>query len=480
MNRAVILLVVALASCTFANDADREGWQEDFEALVDHMAGVYANLEWATEERGLDVFTLYHDTRARLGAARSRRSARRAVRKFIAAFDDPHFRVSHGHQRQPGRNGTPDPGILPGTSADDALDAMGFAERNLDFRIAFAKLPGFDRVTPSDANPFAWATFAVKNRSVGVLRIAHFGDDGYPDVARALWPTFEAQLEGSCDRDCQWKFRSQVMDALLAFLAEGAAEFRRRGVAAVVIDITGNGGGTDWAAMAPRIFAPPLTRCPPIGVVRHPHHTERLIRWRDYLQSFLDERSLSDESRRTVEMARDSVAAMVRKTEEPCDRSGVFRTSGATLPCTQLAFSPACGVLEYLPHGSLPDLDERSAIFDPLDGTFEEGVWNGPLFVLMDHQTASASEHFISLLEANDAATFLGERTMGAGCGYIAGGIPAYLPHLDLTVRMPDCARFRANGRNEIEGFEPDIPVDWSGGTTRRARRVYDVLQGIL
>jgi hypothetical protein len=423
---------------------------------------------------------LYRDTRARLAEAGSRRAARKILTDFVKAFDDPHFRIEKGDYRQGGGNGSSAAGLAPGTETDQALDAMGFSDRDLDFRVDFEKLPGFEGVVPSEENPFAWARFDVGRRVVGVLRIAHFGDDGYPEVAAMLWPEFAARLEGPCDDSCQWGFRQRVMDALLAYLAEGASALRALGVDAVLIDVSGNGGGTDWAGVAPRVFAPPLLECPPVGVVRHPHHTERLELRREYLQDLIDRLEISDESRSILGAARDSVAGLIEDTESPCDRSGVFEVADATLGCSQLAFSPACGVLGYLPPAALADVPQRAVVFEPLGNSFEEGVWDGPLFVLMDGNTASASEQFVSLLEANHAATFIGERTLGAGCGYIGGGIPIYLPHLDVTVRMSDCVRYRANGRNEIEGIEPDVPIEWKGGNGERARRVHEALQALL
>ncbi len=480
MHRSIFLLLLALGGCSPASSAERLGWQEDFDALADHMAVVYANLEWAVQERGINTAQLYQDTRAALGNASSRRSARKLVRRFVASFDDPHMRVSNGDSRAPGQGGVPDPGVAPDIGADDALETIGFRGRDLDFKIDFERLPGFTHLEPSATNPFAWGIFTVGEKTVGVLRIAHFGDDGYPQVARPLWDDFASELAGPCDNGCQWQFRTMVMDRLLAYLAEGARALADAGVDAVLIDITGNGGGTDWAAVAPRIFTPPLLHCPPIGVVRHPHHGGRLAHRADYFQLLLDERPLSGSSRMIVTSAQTATMQRAMEASKPCDRRSAFHAAGALPDCTQLTFGPACGALEYLAPGSLSDLEERAVIFEPLNATFEEGTWAGPLFVLTDGGTASASEQFVSLLEANGAAVLMGEKTYGAGCGFIAGGIPIYLPHIDVTVRMPDCARYRANGRNELEGIEPQVQIDMDGNNREKARRVHDALAGLL
>ena len=63
----------------------------------------------------------------------------------------------------------------------------------------------------------------------------------------------------------------------------------------------------------------------------------------------------------------------------------------------------------------------------------------------------------------------IGERTYGAGCGFLDGGLPLELPNSGHQVWMPDCARYRIDGTNEIEGIDPDVPLAWSdlGGSER-------------
>lgn len=56
--------------------------------------------------------------------------------------------------------------------------------------------------------------------------------------------------------------------------------------------------------------------------------------------------------------------------------------------------------------------------------------------------------------------TAIGERTYGAGCGYLNGGIRFQLPNTGLDVRVPDCVRVRANGENEVVGIEPNIKIN--------------------
>jgi C-terminal processing protease CtpA/Prc len=137
----------------------------------------------------------------------------------------------------------------------------------------------------------------------------------------------------------------------------------------------------------------------------------------------------------------------------------------------------ATGVFDWLPDGALADVGARAELYSPFGRDVPTGVWTGPLYVLVDRRSASATEALVAMLKDNGAATVIGERTFGAGCGYMDGGLPIELPHSGWVVRMPDCARFRIDGTNEIEGIEPDVPLPWTElGGAERARALVEAL----
>jgi C-terminal processing protease CtpA/Prc len=94
------------------------------------------------------------------------------------------------------------------------------------------------------------------------------------------------------------------------------------------------------------------------------------------------------------------------------------------------------------------------------------GAWRGAVTILADGGSASATEDFIVRLRESGVARVIGERTTGAGCGYVDGAPPVTLPYLGLAVRAPNCARVTAEGVNEIEGLAPDVelPLDRLSG----------------
>ena len=120
-----------------------------------------------------------------------------------------------------------------------------------------------------------------------------------------------------------------------------------------------------------------------------------------------------------------------------------------------------------------------ATVFSPMEFPWREGVWRGPLIVLVDRNTWSAAEEFAAVLQDNHAGRIMGEPTGGAGCGHTNGGWLATLSHSRATLDLPDCVRLRADGTNEVRGIVPDILVGWrnSDGPKLRAAAMLDALK---
>jgi C-terminal processing protease CtpA/Prc len=108
-----------------------------------------------------------------------------------------------------------------------------------------------------------------------------------------------------------------------------------------------------------------------------------------------------------------------------------------------------------------------------------EGAWSGPLALLVDGRTASASEDMVVWLRESGAARIIGERTYGAGCGYVRGGAPARLESIGWEVKMPNCTRYTSDGINEVEGIAPDVELSITKGSAQdRLRGLLAALEG--
>ena len=88
-------------------------------------------------------------------------------------------------------------------------------------------------------------------------------------------------------------------------------------------------------------------------------------------------------------------------------------------------------------------------------------AWDGPLAVIVDHDTASAAEEFATWLNDNDRAKIGGVKTYGAGCGYVDGGNAFAFKAAPMHMMIPNCSRIRRDGTNEIEAVTPDVFIDW-------------------
>ena len=359
------VLVMAWLGARYLAPVDGEEWLQEFAALRRHMTRHYANLDWMVSHRKLDLKALTRTTEARLQGAVVRFQAEGALRDFLAAFNDPHIQLD----ALPAERQAPNGHI---SQAISSCADLGYRNRRYAFEFPFSQAEGWRLLSDG---PFPAGAIG----SLGVLRIAHFGEDGYRSVCERVGVA-------ATERATQLRVRA----ALQGELAEALESFVSHGVRTVLVDITGNGGGTEWVVDAASLF------------------TDRPL-----------------------------VRTVVSMREPPCDREPIWH--GRTV----------CGSFDPPDTESVPG----------------QGAWTGPVLILADGGTGSASEDFLVRLRESGVARVLGERTAGAGCGYRDGGAPARLIRIALLVQMPNCARFTRDGRNEIEGLNPDVIVPVSSGS---------------
>ncbi|HEY0301015.1 MAG TPA: S41 family peptidase, partial [Rhizomicrobium sp.] len=145
----------------------------------------------------------------------------------------------------------------------------------------------------------------------------------------------------------------------------------------------------------------------------------------------------------------------------PCGGDALWR--GAPSDCRWLGEGFfATGLLSTADPATLRGKPFAQTLYTPMQYPFTPGVWDGPLIVLVDRNSYSATEEFAATLQDNRAAIILGEPTGGAGCGHTDGGTPETLRNSGATLRMPDCVRLRADGGNESRGVQPDILIGFT------------------
>jgi hypothetical protein len=192
---------------------------------------------------------------------------------------------------------------------------------------------------------------------------------------------------------------------------------------------------------------------------------------------------LPEADRRLLTEARERLARLAAEARPACSRDALWTKAGVTKACPGVLRMPgSCGLAGYLPPDSLPEVNSRQLLFKALGYRYEEGLYTGPLTVLVDARTASAAEYAAAMWKDSAGARVVGTRTNGSGCGYMNGGVPAVLKHSGLRVAMPDCVRYRKDGTNELEGLTPDIAVPWSflDSPEARAAKWMDALRAGL
>jgi hypothetical protein len=484
LNLALTLLSVLLLSSSTSCSSEAGSpdlWLSDFEKLKEELVTGYANLEWAARHDDLDIARLLSDTEEELRQTTSRRKARKIVSAFLQSFNDPHLRAEHsGPPSDSPTSGGQWIGPPNTASSKEALAAFGYRKAKYDFGVDFRALDGFTELEDSD-NPFPAGILQFEDgRKLGVIRVKYFGEDRYYKVAARTWEEFRGGLEGTCDQSCWWTFTLQVRTHLMEYLEARLDQLEGNGVGAVLVDLAGNGGGSEWCEDVAQLFATKTLRAPPAGFVKHDHWLREIERELDRITKDLAREDLTLELRVMLEEVRATHEDLLDVIQTDCNGSAIW-TEGSVPECDRLVFDEHGQYV--IPAGAesvATTLASEHILFKQSRHPDFVGLYDGPLFVLIDGGTASASEQFATLLQFNDAATVIGETSYGAGCGYTRGGIKVYLENLELRVWMPDCVRVRADGENELSGIDPDVP-GWETGDSgkKRARALMESLRGM-
>ncbi len=454
-----------------AVEFSKAAWLEDYQALKRFLESGYANLDSARQAKNVDLVALDAKTRQSLERATSDGEAKEILKRFLQAFDDLHLKL--GEVDKPATENQPDPALSLSASGAEVCKSLGFRERSNRFSLAFDAVPGFQMVS-TDKDVFAMAILQLDNsRRFGLLRLTLFSPDAFPKVCETGWEEFRRTLKADCDGACRWRFYAFVHNRLTETLAAQVKALQARQIAGLIVDIAGNGGGTEWADSVARLLAAKPLKSPRQGSVRHARDIARFELQLQLIESDLKRNQVNAEQRKLLTQAQERIAAALHeaRTASPCERPDIWTSPAGGKNCSSLKTVPSfsSGVFDYAPRHLLAGLEAKSALFNPSYYQYQESVFNGPLFVLLDRKTASASEYFAALLQDNGAAQILGERTLGVGCGYTNGGIKWVLPNSRLRVWMPDCIRYRKDGSNEYEGVMPDSAI-WTKDDDKSAR----------
>jgi hypothetical protein len=443
-----------LAQPASAQEFDRTGWFADLEQMREAMSLGYANMEWAASERQ-SLKTAWDTAYAAVGASTDDASARTALTRFASSFADGHVSVRWpAAAAQSGGAGPASPcaGLAPG----GASDRQG----------AFPGMPGYEPVPGDDSAILAAGLVTVDGKRFGVLRIPAFGQFAFPEICNGI--AAARSIGTDCDEACLEDLEKAAHAEFVAIATRQLRALAAGEPDALIIDLARNGGGDDSSEAIARMVTRRPLRSARIGMMRTPAWTAKLDSDIEELTAMRP--SLAAADRATVDGLIAQMTAARDETRTPCDRSPMWRDEPVS--CSQLVETglSATGWINGHDADQVRGKPWEALTFSLASYPYEAGIWDGPLYVVVDQGSASSAEQFASVLRDNDAAVIIGAPSFGAGCGHWLGGEPVRLNNSGGEVSMPDCVRYRADGANEVGGIVPDVLIPLRNNDTRQQR----------
>jgi len=458
MNR-IFPLLVAVAIVVFPSSIpagfdsqrwDPAPWIADLDQVRETFLTKYANLEWAVFQREADLPQLFADTEARINRATNDWEARSAFERLARKLGDGHvvfdWPRSGGHQ------------VATATTPQEQCTALGYDARIRAVPLA-ANSVGYQALSTPQSGEFPAGVISSGSRRIGVLQIGVFTPQGFPALCQSALRELAIAADKPCDDACGDRIEAWASDQLTRDLAAQLRALKDAGAAVLVVDVAANGGGSEWAEAVARMVTPIRLRSEEMEFVRGEHWGKSFAEDEALLRRFADGASGPD--RALLLKLADEVETRRKVALTPCDSAPLWR--GARPACSWLGRGfYGSGLLASADPSQLRGKPWATLLFTPMEFPYEEGLWKGPLIVLVDRNTGSAASEFAAVLQDNHAAIIMGEPA-GAGCGHTNGGTPTTLANSKATLEVPDCARLRADGSNEVMGIQPDVLVAFSG-----------------
>jgi len=262
----------------------------------------------------------------------------------------------------------------------------------------------------------------------------------------------------------------RVMGELAEELAQEVQRLASEHIDTLVIDVTANPGGSGTlAAMLARVVTMEPVGSEKAAVVKNSQSLWWLKRERARIMNARHSKDLAPAEHVWLgEGLRRSELLVKEFAGQPCDRRSWF-AKPAQPACTRLTTGEyfGGGFFSEVPRDLRISPSLRNALFSARSRELvSEGVWGGPLVVLVGRNTCSAAELFSQALHEHGGALLLGERTRGCGGGWLFNQQFLTLPNSRMRVTAPDYVDFLKDGRNARVGLDPDICLERRSGAT--------------
>jgi hypothetical protein len=299
-----------------------------------------------------------------------------------------------------------------------------------------------------------------------VLRIPLFAPSD--TVCAAALKDLGLPPDAPCDEGCADRVSRRSDDIFLSGIADRLRDLDRAGAAVLLLDVAGNGGGNDSAIAFARMIGGNDLASPQMAFVRSQARAANLAATEQVIRSGPPSATAAD--RAMIATLAPALAQAAKTAAEPCDLSPLWQ--GRTAGCSNLVRGPffAGGLTAT----DRPGVTRTGAWAETLSSTvrfsFTPYRWQKPVIVLVDQNSASSTELLAAMLQDAGRALVIGAPSQGSGCGWTMPRKDVTLTNSGATLLMPDCARFRQDGRNELDGIEPDVLVGFRTHDTPRQR----------
>jgi hypothetical protein len=457
-----MFVVFASAFAATSPSFDSKPWLDDLDQVREAIATKYANLEWVVIEREINLESLFTDAKSQLQSATSETDAQASFDRLARRLGDGHVRFRWSTDHSPKAVLKADCGVL------------GY-DLGIRGKPVAAFMPGYVALADAPAKEFPAGIMELKGQKIGVIKIGIFTPDGMPELCAESLTALNIPPDSACDDKCKDRIDTWISDRMTRDLAAQLRAIENAKADVLLVDVANNGGGTEWAEAVARMVTAVRLKSERIGFVRGPH-------WKDHFTYTIDDlrvaaKSASKKDQEILNGLAEQALAYQREAATPCDSQPLWQ--GKRPSCNWLGVGfYASGLIDSADPQALKNKPWAKDFFTPMQYPYEEGVWRGPLIVLVNGNTGSAAEEFAAVLQDNRAAIIMGAPTVGAGCGHTNGGTPTTLKNSGGILELPDCARIRADGSNEVMGIQPSVLVGLrtTDGPHRQGIRVAEKL----
>jgi hypothetical protein len=447
----VVLLVLALTFSTNALAAsayDPKPWLDDLAQMKGAFSAGYANFEWAVFDHEVDMAALFADTQKRIETANNDADARAAFDRLIRRLGDGHVELHWPQHVATAPDNTPP---LPCANFDPVRAARPLA--------AYAK--GYEPIDTPQSDAFPIGVITSGGHRVGVIEIKLFHPSFRPAYCQAALAALSIPADKPCDDACADKIDDWTQARMNEDFIAQIKALETAKIDTLLVDVADNGGGSEWSDAAARMLTTIRIVSPRYGFVRGPHWVKK---WGDLENNLRKAAATASPNDRKMLLAyADEAAEKKQVAATPCDSSPLWEKKLPTCSWLGVGLYQTAFLASADPE-TLRGKPWAPLVFEPMEYQYTEGLWRGPLVVLVDAGSASSSERFAYELQSNRAALIMGEPTAGAVGGHTDGGTSTTLTHSGGVLLLPDVCDLPANGRYAVGGVVPDLMVGFHKG----------------